>query len=182
MAKAGTPVPPEIMIEMSGLPSSMKQKLTSKLEESKNNPMEMQAIQLKLQQITAQIAEIESKTQLNLAKAQGEATPPVGQVDTPADLAKANLDAAKAREIDHKIGVGAHIPKEKLPPPEQPGLFDLNAAKARQAHAAADREGVQAGLVDAQRVKTLMEAQTILDAPPGMLTNPPPPRPAGPAK
>jgi len=176
MAKNGQVIPPDILIEMSGLPSSTKQKLLSKLEQAQQNPMEQQAIQLKLQQVQAEIAELNSKVQLNLAKAQEAATPkpgPAAQVDTPADLAKANLDAARAREIDHKIQAGTHIPAQREPPPpETPGLFEVNLAKARREHA-------QAGVADAQRMKTLLEARTIAESPPGMLTNPPPPRPLG---
>jgi hypothetical protein len=175
MAKNGQTIPPEILIEMSGLPSSIKQKIMTKLEQAAQNPMDQQAIQLKLQQVMTEIEKLKSEITLNLAKAQEAATPkpgPAQQVDTPADLAKANLDAAKAREIDHKIGVGAHIPAQREPPPpEQPGLFEVNLAKARREHA-------QAGVADADRVKKLLEARTIAEAPPGMLTNPPPIAPA----
>jgi hypothetical protein len=175
MAKTGTPIPPDILIEMSGLPSSIKQKLLAKLEEGQGGPEQMQAIQLKLQEVQAKIAEIESKTQLNLANAQKAAaeaqTPPTPpQIDTPADLAKANLDAAKAREIDHKIQVGSHVPEQRqppAPPPPAPGLWDLNVAKAR-------RESALANVADMQAAKTALEARTIAEAPPGMLQNPPP--------
>ena len=184
MAKGGTPIPPEIIVEMSGLPSKVKQSLMAKFEQQKNDPMQQQAVQAQLNLILAQIADLQSKAQLNQAKAmteqiEAQKPPEPQQIDTPADLAKANLDAAKAREIDHKIQVGHHIPEQRQPPPVEPGLFDVNAAKAAREHAASRREDAQSQVASAQAVKTLLEAKTIMEAPPGMLTNPPPRPPGG---
>jgi hypothetical protein len=174
LAKGGVAVPPEIIVEMSNLPSSTKQKLLAKFEEQEQgNPMQAQAIQLKLEQVQATIEKLRSEAQLNMSKASQPPSGPQQQIDTPADTAKAGLDQAKAAEIYHKIDIGAHLPP--MPPdpdPPQPGLFEVNLAKARQAHAAADAS-------QAQTVKTLHEAQTIAEAPPGMLQQPPPVAPGG---
>jgi hypothetical protein len=117
---------------------------------------------------------------------------PAQQVDTAADLAKARLDQAKAAEIDHKIAVGAHIPQARQPPPPPPGLFEVNMAKARE-HDARAQVATQTGwsgletaradqmLKMAQADKVMQEAQTIADAPPGMLTKPPPRPPSVPS-
>jgi hypothetical protein len=179
MAKSGSPVPPEMLIEMSPLPGKQKQQMIAELQKQQQGPMQMGAIQLKLQQVMAEIEEIKSKTTLNLAqaqKAQADALAPppgpAGQVDTPADLAKADLDQAKAQEVRHKIQVGAHLPKQEAPAAEQPGLFDLNMARTRREHAQAD-------VADATAAKTALEARTIAEAPPGMLTQPPPVAPGG---
>jgi hypothetical protein len=195
LAKSGIKIPPEAIVQMSALPASMKEQVLQKMQPTQ---MDQQAIMLQMQQAVKQIELLASQATLNLAKAgqaqvEGQATmieaqkPPEGpaaQIDTPADLAKANLDAAKAREIDHKIQVGTHVPQQEVPepppppPPAPPGLFELNMAKARREDALAGTAYAQAAAQDASRIKTLLEAKTIEEAPPGMLTKPPP-RPAG---
>jgi hypothetical protein len=183
LAKAGTQVPPEMIIEMSNLPSSSKQKIMQKM--GQQDPMQQKAIMLKLEDIMANIEETKSKTALNLAKAQEAQTQPPTQIDTPADMAKANLDTAKAAEIQHKIQVGTHVPQPKPQPtpqmvePPEPGLFEVNRAKALRELAAAQTE-------EAKAAKLAREARTIDEAPPGMLQTPPPRPPvvsaaAGPA-
>lgn len=200
MGKGGGQIPPEMFIELSPLPSSVKQRILQQLAVAQQpKPMDQQAMMLQLQLLQAQVAEMQGRAQKNVAQAQSEGIkaqadlvkaqqqPPV-QVDTPADLAKANLDAAKAREIDHKIQVGAHLPKVEAPQaPEQPepGLFEVNRAKAAE-HLAKARNLEQTGwsqhdeslakqeLLGAQALKTMLEAQTINEAPPGMLSTPPP--------
>ena len=170
---------------MSPLPSKTKQQIVGQMKQATEGPMQQSAIQLKLQEVMAKIEEIKSQTALNYAKAteagMPEAAGPGAQVDTPADLAKADLDTAKATEIRHKIEVGAHVPQSKEPPPpppEVPGLFDLNMAKAGEAHARADTARSQAGLHEAARLKTMLEARTIDEAPEGQLVRPPPRPPA----
>jgi hypothetical protein len=197
LAKSGAQIPPEMIIEMSPLPSKVKQKIQQQLDQSKQDPMQQNAMQLQLAGLQAKIEDLQTHAQLNMAqamKAQAEANaPPEGpqaQIDTPADLAKANLDVAKADEIHHKIAVGAHAPKQeqpKPPPPPEPGLFELNLARARREHAAADqslagvdRERASAALQGAQQLKTLAEARTIDEAPEGMLQRPPPRPPTAP--
>ena len=200
MGKGGGQVPPEMLIELSPLPSSVKQRILQQLAVAQQpKPMDQQAMMLQLQLLQAQVTELQSKAMLNQSKAQAEGVKaqadvikaqqqPPQQIDTPADLAKANLDSAKAREIDHKIEVGAHLPKVEQPQaPEQPepGLFEVNQAKAAE-HIAKARNLEQTGwaalddaaakreLLGAQAMKTMLEAQTINEAPPGMLSTPPP--------
>ena len=187
LAKAGAQIPPEMIIEMSPLPTKVKQTVQAQMKQQTEGPMQQNAIQLKLQEVMAKIEEIKSQTALNYAKAAEAGMPEAGpaqQIDTPADMAKAGLDMAKAAEIHHKIDVGAHVPQAKQPPPpppEEPGLFDLNVAKAGESHARAAAARSQAGLHEAARLKTMLEARTIDEAPPGQLVTPPPIRPAGPA-
>ena len=196
LAKSGLKIPPEALIQMSALPSSMKEQVLQKMQPTQ---MDQQQIMMQMQTMQEQIKVLSSQAALNYAKAgqaqvEGQATmieaqkPPEGpatQIDTPADLAKANLDAAKAREIDHKIQVGSHVPQQKIPepppppPPAPPGLFELNMAKAEREKALAGTAYAQAGVQDAQRLKTMLEARTIEEAPPGMLTKPPPRPPGG---
>jgi hypothetical protein len=188
MAKGGMKIPPEAIIQMSALPASMKAQILQKLQPTQ---ADQQALMMQMQTAMKQIEVLASQAALNMAKAgqaqiEGQATiieaqkPPEGpaaQIDTPADLAKANLDAAKAREIEHKIQVGAHVPQiaaPSPPPPPPPGLFELNMAKADESRARAGTAYAQAGAADASRVKTLLEARTITEAPEGMLTRPPP--------
>jgi hypothetical protein len=185
LAKGGAQIPPEMIIELSPLPTKVKQQIQAQMKQATEGPMQQNAIQLKLQEVMAKIEEIKSQTALNYAKAaeagQPEAGGPAAQVDTPADLAKADLDTAKATEIRHKIEVGAHVPQAKEPPPpppEVPGLFDLNMAKAGEAHARAETARSQAGLHEAARLKTMLEARTIDEAPEGQLVRPPPRPPA----
>jgi hypothetical protein len=199
LGKGGAQVPPEMFIELSPLPSSTKQRIMQQIAVAQQpKPMDQMAMQLQLGLLQAQIGDLQSKATLNQAKAQAEVIDaqrgPPTQVDTPADLAKANLDAAKAREIDHKINVGAHLPKieqPQAPEPPEPGLFEVNRAKARELDAKADSTLLQGwashdqsqadiGLKQAQTAKTLEEVATIQQAPPGMLTKPPP-RPSAPA-
>jgi hypothetical protein len=194
LAKSGAQIPPEMIIEMSPLPSKVKQKISDQLAQAKQDPQQQGAMQLQLAGLQAKVEDLQSHAQLNMAQAQkalAEANaPPEGpqmQVDTPADLAKANLDTAKALEIHHKMEVGAHVPERAAPPPEEPGLFELNLARARREHAAADqslagvgREQAQTALQGAQGLKTLAEVATIDAAPEGMLQRPPPrPQPTG---
>ena len=51
LAKSGMQVPPEMIIELSPLPTKVKQTLTQQLKQTTEGPMQQQAIQLKLQQI-----------------------------------------------------------------------------------------------------------------------------------
>ena len=206
LGKGGAQVPPEMFIELSPLPSSTKQRIMQQIAVAQQpKPMDQMAMQLQLGLLQAQIGDLQSKAVLNQAKAQGEGIKaqaemidaqrgPPTQVDTPADLAKANLDVAKADEIKHKISVGAHLPQveqPKPPPPPEPGLFELNAAKARREDAQAESALLQGwsshdatradiDLKGAQTLKTMQEAETIAQAPPGMLSKPPPrPSPVG---
>ncbi len=178
LAKGGASIPPEAIIEMSQLPPDVKAQVISKLQPSQTD---QQALMMKIDQMLKQTEEIASRAALNFAKAQQvqvetmrgpEGSPQ--QVDTPADLAKADLDLAKASEIRHKMSVGAHIPQLAPAPPPEPGLFEVNAAKAREHDARAGLAFAQIGTQEAQRLKTMLEAQTISEAPPGMLSKPPP--------
>jgi hypothetical protein len=189
LGKGGAQVPPEMFIELSPLPSSTKQRILQSIAAAQQpKPIDQQAMMLQLQLIQAQIQDLQSKAQLNMAKAQEALTPEQGgpgqQIDTAADTAKATLDLAKAHEIEAKIEAGAHLPQ---PEREQPGLFEVNVAKARESHARADAAESQSwdshetaladqALKQAQTIKTMHEAQTIAEAPSGMLTKPAPVR------
>jgi hypothetical protein len=171
LAKGGAPVPPEMVVELSALPSSTKQRILQQISAGQQqNPMQMQAMQLQMQMLQAQIQELISRAQKNVADAnlktiEAQTGPEPRQIDTPADLAKANLDVAKADEIRHKIHVGTHVPEPQMG--DQTGLFDLNVAKTHETVA-------RAHAAHAGALKTLLEANTIAEAPPGMLTEPPP--------
>lgn len=179
----GVNMPPKtysrFMVELSDLPSPMKQKIIKSMEEEMQpTPMDQQAIMMKFEQVQAEIAKIVAATQKDNALAgkavvetqllmQGD---PAGQqIDTPADLAKARLDMAKAAEIEQKVVTGANIrpePQQAAPPPE-PGLFDVNMARADEHAAGAEAKRMQA-------LETLMKARTIAEAPSGMLSRPAP--------
>jgi hypothetical protein len=170
LAKTGTTVPPELIVELSSLPASVKKRAMSYLVQSQQpKPHDLQAIQIKLQQELARAQEIAAHAQLYVAQAQkagaeasvagvpdaSGAAPP--QVDTPADLAKANLDLAKAKQIYHELN--------RHP---EPGMME--DAQAKAAKAEKDR-------ADAQR--TRYETANIARhgaAEPAMI---PPPRPPG---
>lgn len=183
----GLQIPPkamtQIVLELSPLPSNIKQKILKAIEDAEQpNAMDQQAIMLKFEQVQAEIAKIVAATQKDNALAgkavvetqllmQGEQ--PGGQIDTPADLAKARLDMAKAAEIEQKVVTGANVrpePQQAAPPPE-PGLFEVNMARAGEHAAGAEAKRMQA-------LETLMKARTIAEAPQGMLTAPPPRQPA----
>jgi hypothetical protein len=249
MAKGGIQIPPAAIIELSPLPSSVKQRVLMEIAKaSQPSPIQQQEMMLKLQGMEAQIAELQSKAMLNQAKAAAEGVPDgQQQVDTPADLAKARLDMAKAAEIEQRVANPDHEPT-------QPGLWELNQAKTAESYAKAnkahaDAEAAQIGaqmsleqgragidkiygdqdiarqdadtrqlaavtgadrgfqdsdtkrrqadhsaevgrqdaqtrarVADATARKTGLEADTIQQAPPGMLTKPPPRPPGGAGK
>lgn len=161
MAAKGSQVPPQVIIQLSNLPSTVKKQLLDTLQKAQQpNPMDQTAIQLKLEQIMAQIQKDQSVALLNQAKAAAEGAPETGapvQIDTAADMAKARLDLAKAAEIEHKIAGGGQ---------EAPSLFDVEEQQARTR------------LTHAKALESEQKALTIAQAPPGML-NTPPPRPPG---
>jgi hypothetical protein len=181
LAKSGAQVPPTVLIELSSLPSTVK-KTVMQLMQQKQDPMEQQAMMIKIAQEAAKVALLEAqanKANADAGKAQVDAAVAAQgepgqapQVDTPADIAKAELDLAKAAQIRAQI---------ERPEQPDPGMFALNVAKAdterakqQQAQAATMREIAAAE-------KTAREARTIDEAPAGMLTAPPP-RPPGGAK
>lgn len=170
LAQGGAAIPPEIIIELSSLPSSVKKRVMDLLAKANEpKPVDVQAMQLKLEEVTAQIQEIQSKAILNQAKAAqiatggGESGSAPQQVDTPADLAKAALDIAKAQQIYASIN---RPPEAK--PEKQPTMWDVaeQMARTRATHAKA--------------AETEQRALTIAQAPPGMLTKPAP-KPAVPS-
>lgn len=218
LGKGGAQIPPEMFIELSPLPSSQKQRILQQIQIAQQpKPMDQQAMMLQLGLLQAQIAQLNSQAQLNqmkgvqaqadAGKAQADAQAtmveaqrgPAQQIDTAADIAKANLDQAKATEIHHKIEVGAHVPEAKAPPAPPPGLFELNMAKAGEAHARSEAARAQAqataqtgwSQLDTDRADRLVklatadklaaETRTIHEAPPGMLTKPPPRPPSVPS-
>jgi hypothetical protein len=180
----GLQIPPkamtQIILELSPLPSNIKQKILKAIEEAeKPSPMDQQAIMMKFQQVEAQINELLAKTQKTNAEAskilvetqalmQGEN--PTAQIDTPADLAAARLDLAKAAEIEQKVMTGANLPQQAPPQPPEPGLFAVNIARAQEHEAGAQSKRMQA-------LESLMRARTIAEAPRGMLQRPAPAKP-----
>ena len=64
----GANIPPQILLELAPLPASLKRKLLALLEQK--DPVQEQAKQITLAGEGAKVKETESKTQLNLAKAQ----------------------------------------------------------------------------------------------------------------
>lgn len=182
----GLQIPPKamtkIVLELSPLPSNIKQKIIKAMEEEMQpSPMDQQAIMLKLEEVNAKIAEVVARTQKLNADA-GKTVVETQmlmagdgggqQVDTPADLAKARLDMAKAAEIEQKVLTGANLPQPAPSPPPEPGLFEVNMALADEHVAGAEAKRAQA-------LETLMKARTIAEAPRGMLTAPPPRQPVG---
>ena len=138
LAKTGTAVPPELIVELSSLPASVKKRAMSHLTAAQQpKPMDLQALQIKLEQEQAKAREIAAHAELYVAQAQealakaatagmptggeGQGGPPA-QVDTAADLAKANLDLAKARQIYNEL--------QARP---EPGMFADAQAKAAKA-------------------------------------------------
>lgn len=181
----GLQIPPkamtQIVLELSPLPSNIKQKILKAIEDAeKPNAMDQQAIMMKFEQVSAQINELLAKTQKTNAEA-GKIVletqqlmagqNPDLQVDTPADLAKARLDMAKAAEIEQKVMVGTNLPQPPAATPPEPGLFEVNMARAGEHDAGAAAKRMQA-------LESLMRARTIAEAPAGMLQRPAPARPA----
>jgi hypothetical protein len=147
LAKTGTSVPPELIVELSSLPASVKKRAMAHLTAaSQPKPMDMAALQVKLQQETARAQEIAAHAELYVAQAQEALakaaaagmpdTPeaprgPAQQIDTAADLAKAQLDLAKAREI--------YATLNKHPEPGMMADAQAKAAKAEKDRADAQR-------------------------------------------
>ena len=131
------------------LPASVKKRAMAHLVEAQQpKPHDLQAIQIKLAQEQARAQEIQSHAELYMAQAQealakaatagmpaegGAAAAP--QVDTAADLAKASLDIAKAREIYASL---SNRP--------EPGAFQkakADAARAMREQTQAQRTAVE---------------------------------------
>jgi hypothetical protein len=144
LAKTGTAVPPELIVELSSLPASVKKRAMKHLTDAQQpKPLDMAALQVKLEQEQARAREIAAHAELYIAQAQealskaatagmsdGGAVGPAPQVDTAADLAKAQLDLAKAREIYSSL-------QQRI----EPGAFE--DARAKTAKAEKDRAEAQ---------------------------------------
>lgn len=154
LAQNGASIPPEAIIELANLPSSIKKAIVGQIGQAQApNPMQQQAAQIKLAQEQAKVPKLQSEAQLNAAKAQAVLMPKEGgpqqQIDTPADQAKAELDLAKARQLhqqtDHELIKGPELPAHMQPSPapatKQKSMSEsaLDFAKAQQAQAHADR-------------------------------------------
>jgi len=170
LAKTGTAVPPELIVELSSLPASVKKRAMAHLVQSQQpKPHDLQAIQIKLQQELAKAQEIASHAQLYVAQAQKAAAEagvagipeagggPAQQIDTPADLAKAGLDVAKAKQI-----------YAELSKPHEPGAFEDGLAKQAKAR----RDMAEARRKDAETTNIMRHGA----AEPALI---PPPRPPG---
>jgi hypothetical protein len=145
LAKTGTSVPPELIVELSSLPASVKKRAMAHLMAAQQpKPMDIKALEIKLAQESARAQEIAAHAELYVAQAQealaqaATAGMPTGdggagpapQIDTAADLAKASLDLAKAREIYASL--------QQKP---EPGAFQ--DAQAKTAKAELDRANAQ---------------------------------------
>jgi hypothetical protein len=170
LAKTGTAVPPELIVELSSLPASVKKRAMAHLVQSQQpKPHDLQAIQIKLQQELARAQEISSHAQLYVAQAQKAAAEagvagipdaPHGapqQIDTAADLAKAHLDIAKSKQI-----------YAELSNPHEPGAFEDGLAK----QAKAEKDMAEARRKQAETANIIRHGA----AEPAMI---PPPNPAG---
>lgn len=73
MASKGAQIPPQVLIELAPLPGSTKKKLLEMM--SRPDPMQQQAKQVALAGEAAKVKETESKTVLNMARAQAESMP-----------------------------------------------------------------------------------------------------------
>lgn len=73
MAGKGAQIPPQVLIELAPLPGSTKKKLLEMM--SQPDPMQQQAKQVALAGEAAKVKETESKTVLNMARAQAESIP-----------------------------------------------------------------------------------------------------------
>jgi hypothetical protein len=163
LAQGGAAIPPEVIIELSALPSSVKKKVMQLLQAANEpKPADVQAMQLKLEEVQATIQKIQSEAILKQAQAAQIATAQDGgsvqQVDTPADLAKAALDVARAQEIYARLQQPQAQEKPKT-------IFDIAEQQART-------RGLHA-----RAAKDEQQAVTIAQAPPGMLQRPAPARP-----
>jgi hypothetical protein len=69
LAQSGAQVPPEILIELSALPSSVKKRVMAKITQGQNDPMQQAAVQLKMEQEQAKLGKTQAETQLTTAKA-----------------------------------------------------------------------------------------------------------------
>lgn len=142
MAGKGMQIPPEIVIELSRLPSTVKKRVMAMLAASSQpNPLDQQGLVVKLMQEQAKVQQIQGDALLKFAQADKTrieaAQPPDGpggQIDTPADLAKARLDEAKAAEIVHRINGGGDKP---------PTMFDVAEQQARTVKTAAEAGRIQ---------------------------------------
>ena len=169
LAKTGTAVPPELIVELSSLPASVKKRAMAHLIQSQQpKPHDLQAHSNQAAAGDGAGAGDRRHAELYVAQAQkasAEAAPPAcptrrqaaapHQVDTAADLAKAQLDLAKAKQI-----------YQELSDPHTPGAFADNAAKAAKA---------QRDLAEARRKEA--ETSNIMRhgaAEPAMIPPPPP--------
>ncbi len=69
LAQSGANVPPDVIIELSALPSSVKKRVMGKLQQEQNDPMAQAATQLKMQQEQAKLGKTVADTDLTQAKA-----------------------------------------------------------------------------------------------------------------
>lgn len=73
LAAAGVPVPPAVVIEMSGLPASVKKKVIGMIEQAQQpDPMAEEAKKAELRGVNAKAAQAESAAQKNIADAAGK--------------------------------------------------------------------------------------------------------------
>jgi hypothetical protein len=69
LARGGQQIPPQVLIELSPLQNSVKQKLLNVMQQATQDPMQMQAKQVALQQEQAKTEELQTKAYKNVADA-----------------------------------------------------------------------------------------------------------------
>lgn len=76
MVSKGIPIPPDVIIEMAGLPTAMKDKILDRMKQMQApNPMQEQAAQLQMAGEAAKVRETEANTALKMAQAQAAMRP-----------------------------------------------------------------------------------------------------------
>lgn len=127
LAQSGAQIPPQVLIELSPLQSSVKKKVLDML--SQPNPVQQQAQQIEMAGKAAEVDEIQSRTVLNYAKA-GQAGQPQGQPEEyqlPPDIQQASALAdlaGKQADMRHKNAQADKLDMETALAPQQ--MFHQN--------------------------------------------------------
>jgi hypothetical protein len=142
LAQQGATVPPQVIIELSPLPASTKKKLIDMMAKAQQpDPAAEQAKQIALAGEQAKVEETQSKTVLNMARAQAENMPQQQRPQAPpkqelpielqAMKAMAEIDAAEAG-AEQKRAQAAKVRQEASMAPMQfaQDIYDRDADRA----------------------------------------------------
>jgi hypothetical protein len=106
MVSKGIPIPPDVIIEMAGLPTAMKDKILERMKQMQApNPMQEQAAQIQMAGEAAKVKETEASAALKVAQAQAamrpEAPGAMPEGPNPAETMEtlAKVDETKANTI-----------------------------------------------------------------------------------